>query len=266
MSKQKRPWVSCFAKPVVGKPDVPRYTPLMSRNFLLLQARDPGDRMAPHEHDCFARTLNVPLDAIAIHSLLEGAPSPAVLEQVDAILVGGSGDYSVLGDEPFIRTFLTFLEQVVVGQKFPTFASCFGFQGLVLAGGGDVVCDKEGAEVGTFELHLTDAGRTDPLMAEVGSVFYAQLGHKDRADRLPAGMINLAYSEKTPYQALRIDGAPVFATQFHPELTREDNAMRYRTYWESYGTHLQAEDPVLSTLRESPETSALLPRWAAGLT
>ena len=237
----------------------------MNRRFLLLQARDPGDRMAAHEHQCFARTLDVPLADIMIHSLLEGAPPKDVLEQIDAILVGGSGDYSVLGDEPFIRTFLEFLEKVVVGQKFPTFASCFGFQGLVLAGGGDVICDQEGAEVGTFKLHLTDQGRTDPLMAEVGRTFYAQLGHKDRADRLPSGMINLAFSEKAPYQALRVADAPIFATQFHPELTREDNEMRYRTYWESYGDHLQEEDPVLSSLRESPETSRLLPRWAKGL-
>ena len=78
-------------------------------------------------------------------------------------------------------------------------------------------------------------------------------------------MVNLAFSERTPYQALRIDGAPVFATQFHPELTREDNEMRYRTYWENYGNHLQEEDPVLSSLRESPETSMLLPRWAETL-
>ena len=237
----------------------------MNRRYLLLQARDPGDQMASHEHNCFARTLGVPAADIQIHSLLEGAPSDAVLEEIDAILVGGSGDYSVLGDQPFVRTFLDFLEKVVVGRKFPTFASCFGFQGLVLAGGGDVICDEEGAEVGTFKLHLTNEGSDDPLMSDVGQTFYAQLGHKDRAERLPVGMVNLAFSERTPYQALRIDGAPVFATQFHPELTREDNEMRYRTYWESYGNHLQAEDPVLSSLRESPETSMLLPRWAETL-
>ena len=222
--------------------------------------------MAAHEHACFARTLGVPADTIQIHSLLHGAPSSGTLEKIDALLVGGSGDYSVLGDEPFIRTFLEFLEHVVVGQNFPTFASCFGFQGLVLAGGGDVICDQEGAEVGTFELHLTDDGRSDPLMSNVGHSFFAQLGHKDRATRLPRGMLNLAYSEKTPYQALRVAGANIFATQFHPELTREDNEMRYRTYWENYGNHLQDEDPVLSTLRESPETSMLLPRWAKSLT
>jgi GMP synthase (glutamine-hydrolysing) len=221
--------------------------------------------MATHEHNCFVRTLGVSPESVAIHSLLAGAPSEAVLAETDALLVGGSGDYSVLGDEPFIRTFLNFLADVVVGRSFPTFASCFGFQGLVLAGGGDVICDKEGAEVGTFKLHLTNVGRTDPLMAEVGESFFAQLGHKDRAERLPSGMLNLAYSENTPYQALRIEGAPVFATQFHPELTREDNAMRYQTYWASYGTHIQKEDPVLSSLRESPETSALLPRWASTL-
>jgi GMP synthase (glutamine-hydrolysing) len=98
-------------------------------------------------------------------------------------------------------------------------------------------------------------------MGAVGDEFFAQLGHKDRADRMPAGMVSLAYSERAPYQALRVAGTSVFATQFHPELTRQDNELRYRTYWESYGAMLGEEDPVVRSLKDSPETSALLPRW-----
>jgi GMP synthase (glutamine-hydrolysing) len=203
----------------------------------------------------------MPPAGITPHSLLHGVPDEVALETHAAILVGGSGDYSVLGKEPFLREFFDFLSSVVLERAFPTFASCFGFQGLVLAAGGDVVRDVEGAEVGTYELVLTKAGKSDPLMRTVGATFLAQLGHKDRADRLPAGMVNMATSERSPFQALRVEGTSIFATQFHPELTREDNEMRYRTYWESYGGGPTEEDPVILSLRDSPETSALLPLW-----
>jgi GMP synthase (glutamine-hydrolysing) len=203
----------------------------------------------------------MPAADLTPHNLLQGVPDEATLEAHEAILIGGSGDYSVLGKEPFLAEFFDFLSSVVLERGFPTFASCFGFQGLVLAAGGDVVRDVEGAEVGTFELELTEAGKSDPLMRTVGATFLAQLGHKDRADRLPTGMVNMATSRLSPFQALRVEGTSVFATQFHPELTRQDNEMRYRTYWESYGGGPAEQDPVLASLRDSPETSALLPLW-----
>jgi len=219
--------------------------------------------MLTHEQRCFANALNVPMETITPHNLLGGPPCPAALETHDAVLVGGSGDYSVLGDHDFLGPFFHFLETVIVGGQVPTFASCFGFQALVLAGGGEVVHDEERAEVGTYTLTLTEAGREDGLFSVLGSSFHAQLGHKDHAARLPAGMVNLASSPAAPFQALRVDGLPIVATQFHPELTREANTERYLRYWEAYCTGDTADDPVLARMKDSPEATALLRRWVA---
>ncbi len=218
--------------------------------------------MALHEQTCFANALNVPLSTISIHDLLSGAPSMATVEAHDAVLIGGSGDYSVLGNHEFLPPFFDFLADVVIGEKLPTFASCFGFQALVLAGGGEVVHDEERSEVGTYTLTVTEVGQADPLFQELAPSFKAQLGHKDHAARLPAGMTNLASSELAPYQALRVDGLPIVATQFHPELTREANTERYLRYWEAYGTGDATNDPVLARMADSPLATALLPRWA----
>ncbi len=230
--------------------------------FLLLQARVPRDAMAIHEHECFARTLGVDREQIAVHSLLQGAPTPARIEEAHALLVGGSGQFSVLDNEAWVKGFIDFLSDVVVGQRKPTFASCFGFQGLVLAGGGEVICDKENTEVGTFELTLSPAGQADPLFGALSSGAKVQLGHKDRADRLPSGMIHLASTERAPYQALRVEDTPIVATQFHPELKKQDNIDRYLRYWEEYGSGDPGNDPVMRSMDDSPEASALLPRWA----
>ncbi|MDP6944070.1 MAG: hypothetical protein QF464_07980, partial [Myxococcota bacterium] len=69
--------------------------------FLLLQARDAGDPMALHEQQCFADALDVALETISAHDLLQGPPGQGAIESHDALLVGGSGDYSVLGDHTF---------------------------------------------------------------------------------------------------------------------------------------------------------------------
>jgi GMP synthase (glutamine-hydrolysing) len=180
------------------------------------------------------------------------------------LLVGGSGAFSVLDTHlSWLRGFMDFLEEVVVGQRFPTFASCFGFQALVTAGGGSVVRDTVNAELGTYDIHLTPEGAVDPLVGVHPAGFKAQLGHKDRADRLPAGCVHLAYSEQVAYQAFRIEGAPVFATQFHPELNREGNAFRCRAYATIYAKSGVADEmkQVIAGLEESPEASLLMPRW-----
>jgi GMP synthase (glutamine-hydrolysing) len=231
--------------------------------FLLLQARLPADEMAAHEHQCFVRALGVDPGQLVGHSLLAGRPDPAVLDSADALLVGGSGQFSVLDDEPWVKDFIDFLTDVVVAQERPTFASCFGFQGLVLAGGGEVICDKGGAEVGTFPLSLNAAGDSDPLFGQLPHGCNVQLGHKDRAERLPAGMINMAYTHRSPHQALRLEGTSIVATQFHPELAKQDNIDRYLRYWEEYGSGDPGCDPVMQSMAESPEAYELLPRWAA---
>ena len=238
----------------------------LNQRFLLLQAREPGDLMARHEQECFARALGVSPERIRCWDLLSGPPGPEVLEHGEHLLVGGSGAFSTLDEHPWIGAFFDFLSNVVIAEKIPTFASCFGFQSIVRAGGGNVVQDPTRAEVGTFSITLEPASKTDPLFSELGAHFPAQLGHKDHATNLPAGCIHLARSERSPFQALRIQGTQIVGTQFHPELDREANLYRYQNYRAAYaGSSADNDDEVSAGLRESPEATALLPRWAAAV-
>jgi GMP synthase (glutamine-hydrolysing) len=90
--------------------------------------------------------------------------------------------------------------------------------------------------------------------------FMAQMGHKDRATRVGDGVPNLAASERSPYQALRIPGKPIWATQFHPELDRETNLDRYRYYLEGYSVYLDDEErsQAFARFQEGPESARLL--------
>ncbi len=178
-------------------------------------------------------------------------------------MVGGSGDYYVSkGNLPRFGEILELLSDVVA-HDHPTFASCFGFQLLVKALGGEIVNDAVGMEVGTYDLTLTEAGQKDELLGGLPRRFPAQLGRKDRAARLPPGCINLASSERCPFQALRVPQKPIWATQFHPELSGEENRVRFDRYQKGYASVMsEAERKMASSrFRESPETLILIPRF-----
>lgn len=230
--------------------------------FLLLQARNPDDRVREEERQAFALRLEVAEDQILQADIFRDEISPQRLQDVDGLLVGGAGEYSVLDDDDGVRACIKLLTHAAE-HGFPTFGSCFGFQALVVGLGGEVVEDEGSAEVGTYTLERTPAAAADPLFSTLPSRFLAQLGHKDRASRMPDGVVTLASSERAPHQALVVPGSPVYATQFHPELTWLDNRQRFRRYMDHYGKLFgQAEaQRRLDAHEPSPEANSLLRRF-----
>ena len=85
----------------------------------------------------------------------------------------------------------------------------------------------------------------------------------DRAARLPSAVEHLAGSDRAPFQALRVKGHPVYATQFHPELTWLDNRGRFLRYMDTYGRLFGQEraQQQLDGHEPSPEANALLRRF-----
>lgn len=235
----------------------------MKIKILLLQARYKQDKARQEERQSFADRAGLDIEQIVPHDLLESPPTLAQIRQFDALMVGGSGSYSVskynLPDQPAVLDVLA--EVVEIGH--PTFASCFGFHLMVSALGGRVIYDPECMEVGTYELFLTENGRADELFSFLPASFKAQLGHKDRADLLPAGVLNLASSCNAPYQALRIPGKPIWATQFHPEMTGAENRIRFDRYADEYAAVYSPAEltAVLDRFADSPEADELIPRF-----
>lgn len=237
----------------------------MSLRFLLLQARRADDPMARHELDCFVARLGVEPDRVAVHNLIHGPPPMAEARGFDALLVGGSGDFSISkGNLPGLEAWLDLVREVVTCGH-PTFASCFGYQSVVQALGGSVIHDPGNTEVGTFEVELTAAGRADPLLGALPATFTAQMGHKDRAAEHPPDLDNLASSQRSPLQALRIPNRPIWATQFHPELDRTTNRERFDAYVESYARHMTEDQhrDARAGFGDSHEASDLLRRFIA---
>ena len=219
--------------------------------------------MRDEERDSFVEKAGVSREQIVPYDLLSGPSSMASIRRHDAVMIGGSGDYYVSKRSlPHFEAQLDRLAEVTA-NGVPMFASCFGFQLLVEALGGRIVHDPANVEVGTYELDLTPAGCRDPLLGELPARFAAQLGRKDRADRLPDGVIHLAASERSPFQSFRIPDRAIWAIQFHFELDLRTNRMRFERYLKGYAEHMTEAErrETRRRFRESPHTGRILSRF-----
>jgi GMP synthase (glutamine-hydrolysing) len=141
----------------------------------------------------------------------------------------------------------------------PTFASCWGFQAMARAMGGECLNDVPNAEVGTIELQLTDAGHADPVFSILPLQFAAHAGHEDHVVRLPPDAKLLASSPRVAEQAFRFAGRPIYCTQFHPELDRAAMLERVIAYPEYIARIARISfDEFIQNVRETPEANSLL--------
>ena len=232
-----------------------------SVRYLLLQIRNPDDPMRAQEVECFARSMNAQASQFATFDLLSGLPTQEHYTKFDVVLLGGSGHYSAAGEAPWLDRTLNGLRELHALRK-PTFASCWGFQAFARAMGGEVVHDLARAEIGTKQIRLTEAGKSDPLFSSLGENFEGQMGHEDRVSVLPPGATLLASTDLVENQAYRFNGLPIYCTQFHPELNRDnlmDRVRAYPSYIERVAGMTMADFDA--ACHDTPQTEALLPRF-----
>jgi len=182
------------------------------------------------------------------------------IESAHAVLIGGAGGYSVTDEHPFSPWLRDVFNQLVEEDR-PVFGSCWGHQFMAVATGGEVIIDKQRSEVGTFEVELTDAGLRDPLFHGFPNRFDVQLGHNDQISRLSDDWSVLAFSELCPNQAIRLQGKPVYGTQFHSELNETRLRERLEVYLQEYVPDAEAYDRLMKRLRPSPRADVMLDRF-----
>lgn len=106
----------------------------------------------------------------------------------------------------------------------PVWGSCNGFQLMASVLGGQVGESPNGFEGGLAKnLHLTDAGKTHPMMAGRKDGDGVPCIHRDEIQQLPDDAILLAGNAHSPIQAavFEQDGIDYWGAQYHPELTPE---------------------------------------------
>jgi GMP synthase (glutamine-hydrolysing) len=222
-------------------------------NAILVSLRDPDDPMVEQERRCFEETAGLARIEI-VRAAIE--PLDRKVLDADVVFFGGSGAYSVLDKDPWVRRAVDFLGEVVEAQT-PAWASCFGYQGLSLALGGTVVHDMDRQRLGVYRIHR--APTSDPLFAPLPATFMAQLGHHDHVDRLPPGVTVLATGDEGLPEAFRVDGSNFWGAQFHPELDKQSTYERFQFYRSHYAPEQgDAIDKQMMAAPDTPEAARIL--------
>lgn len=183
-------------------------------------------------------------------------PEPA---QIAALVITGSAS-SVTSREPWMLRLEAYLRRAAL-EHTPILGLCFGHQLLGQALGGRVAKNPHGREIGTVEVErLADDGL-------LGSAprFMANSTHVDSIVELPVGAVVLARTAQEPFAALRF-AEHVHGVQFHPEVDAEVmlhyvNARRQLLVEEGVDA-----DGLTKTVRDTPESAAILKRFARRVT
>ena len=200
-------------------------------NILLIQARRAGDAMALHESACVTRRIGQRRVDLRIANALATPLDSTALDDVDALIIGGSGNFSV--HHPLSQAWVTPLRGLLeraLKERLPAFGICFGHQLLGQHLGAQVVTAEQHAEMGTVSLTLTEHGNHDALFGGLGGVFQAHTGHSDCVTTTPPGVELLASNERLETQAFRVRGTRFYTTQFHPDMTGAEAVARYEAF------------------------------------
>lgn len=225
---------------------------------LLVQIRE--DRITREEElQSFAVFSGLSPSQFSVLNVFEQANfSTSIINSFDAVFVGGSSEASVLDPQryKFVEDIQHLLLQCIKVKK-PVFASCFGFQLAVLALGGEIIHDDIDFEMGTIEIALTDAAQRDCLFENLPQPFVAVSVHRDRAIKVPESCQVLAESNQCIH-AFKVIGSPFWATQFHPELSKQILIQRLAQFADKYTNDECHFREIIDNVVETPDSNRLI--------
>lgn len=219
--------------------------------------QDCAVRCGDFEH-WFVRGLGLDLSEVEVVHLPRGDRLPPH-RAVSGIVVTGS--HAMVTDrDPWSEDLAGWLAEAVP-MGMPVLGVCYGHQLLAHALGGEVDYHPAGPEVGTVPVRLTQAARTDPLLADLPEAFYVHATHAQSVLRLPEQAVHLAGNDYEPHHAFRV-GERAWGVQFHPEFdtdimhayvqVRAARCEKPERDWEA----------IRASVRETPESASLLRRFA----
>ncbi|MBV70827.1 MAG: hypothetical protein CMH52_05705 [Myxococcales bacterium] len=234
------------------------------QRVLLIQVRAPDDLMLDHEFACVRSRFGDRQLNLTRRNAVVDVADPRWLDDVDGVVIGGSGDFSV--HHPKSQPWVTPLRAVIDGilsNDIPCFAICFGHQLLGQHLGNDVITDPNHAELGTVTVELTETGHRSALFQDFQPRFRVHSGHSDHVSGVPPGVDLLASNAATATQAFHVRGSRVYSVQFHPDMTGAEARYRYLAYRQGFAERLDpsAESKADMFLPDQDESTELLGRF-----
>lgn len=170
----------------------------------------------------------------------DGDPVPETVAGFDGLVVLGGPMHA--GDDGRYPAFAAILSLIrgCRAVDMPVLGLCLGAQ-LIARAFGQRVYRLGGLEVGYPTVHLTPAGRSDPLFQGLDPEQRVMQMHEDSFE-LPQDAVLLMRNDACENQAFRI-GASIYGIQAHPEVTQKDARNFPRDCWAAMTRHFgdQAE-------------------------
>jgi len=191
------------------------------------------------------------------HELVEWLPHegpPPSAEGFDAaIVLGAEAQVDEEHAYPWLRPEKQLVHELLESDT-PVLGVCFGSQLLAELVGGIVRRAAE-PEIGWYSVELTPAGQADPVLGFLPERFESLQWHHYEW-LLPDGAVALARSARC-LQAFRLEDRPVWAVQFHPEVTETDYGDWLDSWHDDPGAVATGQDP--EAIRG--ETAAKIAAW-----
>ncbi|MDP2631851.1 MAG: gamma-glutamyl-gamma-aminobutyrate hydrolase family protein [Candidatus Uhrbacteria bacterium] len=226
--------------------------------LLLIQIRD-DQVMRDHEFNCVIKRSGLSAKDIIRFDAIGESVTLDLLNGIDALVIGGSGEYSV-AQKNNLKVNAAIISLIIEARKrrLPMLGICYGAHVLAEAFGGKVIKDKEHEEVGTHTVTTNSYAKNCPIFSQMPHEFSAQFGHSDHIVELPVGAVNLASSSLSAIQAFVFPGEPIYGLTFHPELDEQALLERIEYYTNTYDWSPEAVQQMKSSIGKTPEAQRVL--------
>ena len=123
------------------------------------------------------------------------------------------------GPDSVTNSYTPRVPQVIFDLNIPILGICYGMQTLAEQLGGQVI-SAEQKEFGYSELNIT---ADCILFSELGKTLNVWMSHGDQVQDLPDNFDLVAATSTAPIAAMQHTSKPIYALQFHPEVTHTED-------------------------------------------
>jgi GMP synthase (glutamine-hydrolysing) len=109
-------------------------------------------------------------------------------------------------------------DKAIFDLNLPILGICYGLQIITEQFQGKVVKGQKGKEYGEAKLIVKKSATKDKFLKEIkDSIVW--MSHGDEVEKMPHNFQAIGQTEKSPYAVIKHKNKPIYALQFHPEVT-----------------------------------------------